>query len=239
MTSATPSFSLLNSLAAEVGEDRVMTMCQEYLASVREKRAGIAPPAWRPLPLDLEARAGAQAQTQENPWATSAVAALRALARRQPQGAQGTQETAQMAWPCGEGDMDQTPALARLWAPRARLAQLWAAPSLATSAEAALATPAQPVLAQLLSSLPKPEEGTEADCKSLTKPITPENRSSLLAFCQERLQDAATTPTMVKALERAVRIIKTMDQDLPVAPAAVAETPRPELSVPTDDELYS
>lgn len=43
---STPSFSMLNAIAAEVGESRMILMCEEYLAHVREKRAGILPPSW-------------------------------------------------------------------------------------------------------------------------------------------------------------------------------------------------
>lgn len=42
-----PSFSMLNAIAAEVGESRMVLMCEEYLAHVREKRAGIPPPSWK------------------------------------------------------------------------------------------------------------------------------------------------------------------------------------------------
>jgi len=39
-------FTILNALAAKIGENATVEMAEAYLAAVRERRAGIEPPIW-------------------------------------------------------------------------------------------------------------------------------------------------------------------------------------------------
>lgn len=111
MACPTPSFSALNALAAVEGEDKVVKMCEDYLAFVRGKRAGIAPSVWDVGAaacelLQPDATGGESGLlTPPRPSSaarTAAVAALRALA------AAGREE----------GDASAEPPAAWCWAPR-------------------------------------------------------------------------------------------------------------------------
>jgi hypothetical protein len=43
---AATDFTILNALAARIGENATVEMAEAYLAAVRERRAGIEPPIW-------------------------------------------------------------------------------------------------------------------------------------------------------------------------------------------------
>lgn len=165
---ATPSFSFspLNALAAVEGEDKVVKMCEEYLAHVREKRAGVMPRIWTDCSgaAALENAASAQAASTppraSNTAVEAACAALRALAGLD------TEPPPSWCW-APRGSAVETPLL-RLWRQRAEAdAEAEAAPR-AWACEAMLCTaPPEASLAPLPATcaplpLPSPPSGAGA-----------------------------------------------------------------------------